>query len=171
MAYGEVGFKQSLKLKRATTINGCVDYGIGRNLLTDSYTHHKQFQSLLLLVEASQADAALPQLLAYLASIHHSRQMCKRSDTSVYGVASDGIYWKFVTITHSGLIKISQQFSTKSSDGTKLILQCLAFVLGTAASQTPNMTLEKGEQAAEVGQGGLYDTAMQVEKNYGDEDD
>ncbi|KAG2124581.1 hypothetical protein BD769DRAFT_1293857, partial [Suillus cothurnatus] len=53
---------------------------------------------------------ALPQLLAYLASIHHSQQMCKRSDTSVYGVASDGIYWKFITITHSGLIKVSQQF-------------------------------------------------------------
>ncbi|KAG2752201.1 hypothetical protein P692DRAFT_20667885, partial [Suillus brevipes Sb2] len=55
-------------------------------------------------------ERAVPQLLIYLASIRQSREARGRTDTAVYGVASDGFRWKFVMIAHSGLIKVSAPF-------------------------------------------------------------
>ncbi|KAG2075923.1 hypothetical protein BDR04DRAFT_1228368 [Suillus decipiens] len=168
MAYGEVTLKQSLQPKKATTITGCVNYGIGRTLPSDADTAHRtRFQSLILVVEGPD-QAALHQLLAYLASIHHSRQVHKRSDTSVYGVTSDGLLWRFVTITHSGSIKISNQFSSSTCDGTKLILECLTVVLETAALMSPNTTPEKSEHMVEVVQGDPDDTSMCIDMSHKD---
>ncbi|KAG1836663.1 hypothetical protein DFJ58DRAFT_669460 [Suillus subalutaceus] len=139
-------------LKKATTINGCVDYGIDHKLPSESHTTPpNQFQSLILLVEAKAADAAVPQLLAYLATIHHCWEVHGRTDTLVYGVASDGIHWKFVMITHSGLIKVSWEFSIADSTGTNLILECLALMLETAALMSLKTTPKKGEHTVEMG--------------------
>lgn len=97
----------------------------------------------MLVVEAKAdgyVDSALPQLLVYLASIRQSREARGRSDTSVYGVASDGLIWRFVMITRSGLIKLSRQFNTITRESTILILECLAFTMETAASMSPSTT-------------------------------
>lgn len=173
-ACGEVGFKQLLETKK-TTITGRIDYGIGRVLSSDSDTaSRKRFQSLVLVIEA-KADGwmakALPQLLVYLASIRQSREARGRSDTSVYGVASDGFNWRFVMITDSGLIKLSQPFNTIIPENTKLVLECLAFMIETAASMSPNTIPEKGERAVEVGQGDPHDPGMHVGQSHDDDGD
>lgn len=165
-AHGNVGFEQLLEMKKITVITGRIDYGIGR-VLSDTASR-KRFQSLVLVVEAKAdgyVDSTLPQLLVYLASIRQSRKARGRSDTSVYGVASDGLNWRFVMITGAGLIKLSQPFDTAIPENTKLVLECLAFMIETAASMSPNTTPEKGESD---------DPGMHVDESHdedGDDDD
>ncbi|KAG1882920.1 hypothetical protein F4604DRAFT_1677868 [Suillus subluteus] len=80
------------------------------------------------------------------------RKMHGRTDTSVYDITSDGLHWKFVMITYSGLIKVNQEFSIADSAGTNLILECLTLMLETAASMSPKTTPKKGEHTVEMGQ-------------------
>ncbi|KAG2076007.1 hypothetical protein BDR04DRAFT_812786 [Suillus decipiens] len=127
------------------TIFGCVDYAIG-----PAFAHwgpdlfpEKHIQSLILIVQAefdSTVDLTVPQLLVYLACIRQSREARGRSDTTVHGAASDGYHWKFAMITRSGVIKVSQMFSVAYPGGTKIILECLVFMLEAAALKSPSMT-------------------------------
>ena len=87
-------------------VGGRVNYGIGRVLkhrliknATDQRKHC--FYSLLLLVMAksqSNFDHAKAQLIVYLASLRQSRMLRNRTDTSVYGVVSDGYIFIFQTM-------------------------------------------------------------------------
>jgi hypothetical protein len=170
-AHREVDFKQLLTTK-TITITGQIHYGIGRKLPSDTASR-TLFHSLVLVVEAKAdgyVDSALPQLLVYLAAIRQSREARGRSDTSVYGVASDGHIWRFVMITRSGLIKVSRQFDTITRESTKLILECLAFMMEAAASMSPSTTPKKGEHAAEAGQGDLHDRGMSFDKSHDDDE-
>jgi len=134
-----------------TVVTGRVDHGIGRAIpysRSDPPTrsHPKRlFQSLLLV----NLNHAMPQLVVYLASIHQSRLKNERQDASVYGAASDGKSFVFVTITHEGVFKKSRQFEIDSGElGT--ILGCLKYMLGMPATMSPNATPEVGEEEAEV---------------------
>jgi hypothetical protein len=86
-----------------TTVTGCLDYSIGRILpgtaivnaqKREKRVRRRRFQSLLIIIEAktqSQCGGARAQLLTYLACLRQSRICGRRTDTSVYGVASDGL--------------------------------------------------------------------------------
>jgi hypothetical protein len=67
----------------------------------------------------------------------------RRSNTSVYGVATDGLSFVFVTITHEGVLKQSKLFSIMHRD-LPTVLGCLQYILGMAMSMAPNLTAEKG---------------------------
>lgn len=63
-------------------------------------------------------DQAIPQLVVYLACIHRSRIQRGRTDTSIYGVASDGVTFRFVTISHEGVLRTSAVFDILKGDLT-----------------------------------------------------
>jgi hypothetical protein len=88
---------QSTSTRAATIGSDRLDYSICRILRHTAGDAQKQrarrFQSLLIIVEAKAQRAvneALPQLLTYLACLHQSRLRRNRTESSVYGVASDG---------------------------------------------------------------------------------
>ena len=148
--YGEISFNHktlfestSTSTPAGTIISGCVDYGIGRVLIGDA--QKLRFQSLLVIVEAKTSygvDEALPQLLAYLACLHQSRQRRGRHDASVYGVASDGFLFRFVKITHDGVVKISRQFDVLYAE-IEQILGCLRYILELTVGMSLNVTPER----------------------------
>jgi hypothetical protein len=114
-----------------TVVYGRVDYGIGIRF-------DRLFYSLLLCVEANfhgNLDNALAQLVVYLACLRQSRVNGRQSDTSVYGVATDGLSYVFVTITREGVLK---QLNVIHGD-LSAVLGCLQYVLEMAMS---NLTPE-----------------------------
>ena len=178
--YGEVSFTHSVPLGPTTvsstssykrlTVTGRLDYSIGRMLggtaVNDQKRRVRRFQSLLIIVEAKAhraVDQAAKQLLlTYLACLRQSRVRGHRTDTSVYGVASDGYFMEFVMITHDGRVKISRRFDVCAGDILK-ILGCLRHILEITASMTPNSTSEKGKDAGVAGD--YADYGMDVDDN------
>ncbi|KAG2370296.1 hypothetical protein BDR07DRAFT_10312 [Suillus spraguei] len=173
---GEVGFTHPLisSTFRNTTIRGRVDYGIGcalPNILTPN-ARRQRFQSLILLLEAKAdgtAATALPQLIVYLASIRQLREARGRADTPVYGVASDGFKWIFVTITHSGLIKVSKSF-TASPEGLKNLLECLRYMVEIATSKSPNAIPEITSTVEGQGDIDVSDTSLDMNQSHKTDD-
>jgi hypothetical protein len=126
-------------------VGGRVDHGIGI-VIRSKKTPNRLFHSLLLCVEAKFHGSlfnAFAQLVVYLACLRQSRSNRGRSDTSVYGVATDGLSYVFVTITHEGVLKLSRQFDVMQGD-LPTVLGCLQYILEMAMSMTPNLTPEKG---------------------------
>jgi hypothetical protein len=80
---------------------------------------------------------ALAQLVVYLACLRQSRRVNRgRSDTSVYGVAIDGLSYVFVTITHGGVLKQSRQFDD--------CVGVLAVHLGHGSVHDPEFDVREG---------------------------
>jgi len=159
--YGDVSFTHDVTLETTATsstsahertITGRLDYSIGRVLagivVAQEWRIHR-FQSFLIIIGAKTSrdvDKAKAQLLIYLACLRQSRVRARRTDTSVYGVASNGYLFDFVTITHDGTIKISKRFNASSEDILK-VLGCLRHILEITASINPNATPDMGEDA------------------------
>jgi hypothetical protein len=93
-------------------------------------------------------DQALPQLLVYLASLRQSRLQRHRSDASVYGVASDGYVFIFVTISHEGVVRLSRHFNIVQGEDMRVVLGCLKYVLEKTG---PNSTPERSGGQEEKG--------------------
>ncbi|KIK45805.1 hypothetical protein CY34DRAFT_486547 [Suillus luteus UH-Slu-Lm8-n1] len=163
MVYGKVAFRHLLLSSRSRKIifNGCVDYAIGRAFLSLDPNSPLVLASTKV---GSIVERAVPgpQLLIYLASIRQSREARGRTDIAVYGVASNGFQWKFVMITHPGFIKVSAPFSTAFLDDTKIILDCLAFMVAAAALMLPTSGI--GEHAA-GGQWDIDDPSLHIGRN------
>ena len=140
----------------AVTVHGRLDYGIGRVLVPTTEAAavrlRSRFQCLLVIVEATAQRAvgqALPQLLLYLACLRQSRVQRRRTNASVYGVASDGYIFIFVQITHDGTVLISRNFNIQLGDMLE-VLQCLRNILETtAAEMSPDVTPERDVQGAD----------------------
>jgi hypothetical protein len=96
-------------------------------------------------------DQALPQLLVYLASLHQSRLQRHRSDASVYGVASDGYVFIFVTISHEGVVRLSRRFDIQQGEDMRVVLGCLKYVLEKTASMSLNSAPEQSGGQQEDG--------------------
>ncbi|KAM6498924.1 hypothetical protein JOM56_006872 [Amanita muscaria] len=92
---------------------------------------------------------ALTQLVVFLACLRQSRIKRGRSNTSVYGVATDGLSYIFVTITHEGVLKESSLFSVRQG-GLSTVLGSLRYILEMARSMSPNLTPEKGGLEADA---------------------
>ncbi|KIJ98087.1 hypothetical protein K443DRAFT_104520 [Laccaria amethystina LaAM-08-1] len=70
---------------------------------------------------------ALPQLVVYLACLRQSRVNRGRNNTSVYGVATDGLSYVFVTITHEGVLKKSRLLDIMQGK-LSTVLGCLQYL-------------------------------------------
>jgi hypothetical protein len=153
--YGELFFNHRM-IPQSTTVSsssptfitGRLDYSIGRVLAGTGGKAQNQrsrrFRSCLIIIEAKIQRAvtlALPQLLVYLACPHQSR-VRRSTNSSVYGVASDGYTFVFVTITDDGSVRLSRTFDVLLGDLEK-VLQCLRHILETTALMSPNTTPEK----------------------------
>lgn len=150
------------------TVNGRVDHGIGRTITSLRKSGKRHFQSLLLLVEAktvASIEAAFSQLVVYLGSLRQSRLSRNRIDASVYGVASDGYLFTFVTITHQGVLKRSKQFDITVGPGDlATVLGCLKYLLEKSASMTPNLSRERNSEHPMDVDGG-EDPAIDLDDN------
>jgi len=177
--YGEVTFNHKIlpesktlqsTSSRTVTVNGRLDYGIGRVLIPTAKAAairlRSRFQSLLVIVEAKAQRAvgqALPQLLVYLACLRQSRLQQRRADASVYGVASDGYIFVFVKITHDGTVLMSRDFNIQLGEMLE-VLQCLRYILETTAEMSLNVTPERnGGDEQDVDD--LVDPAIDVYDN------
>jgi hypothetical protein len=173
--YGEVSFTHKIGSQvnvrsfPEVIVSGRVDHSIGRVLKSQAKNAKKQlkrhFHSLLLIVEAKfdrSVNQALPQLLVYLASLHQSRLQRHRSDASVYGVASDGYEFIFVTISHEGIVRLSRGFNILQGDNMRRVLGCLKYILEKTASMSPNLTPERSNGHQQEGDADGTDGADEV---------
>jgi hypothetical protein len=144
----EISFTHTIKpmpTTPKTVVGGRVDLGVGIAIRSKKVPS-RLFHSLLLCVDAKfhgSFDNALAQLVVYLACLRQSRVNRGRSNTSVYGVATDGLSYVFVTITHEGVLKQSRLFNVMDGD-LLTVLGCLQYILEMAMSMSPNLTSEKG---------------------------
>lgn len=127
-----------------TIVCGRVDHGVA--IVIGSWrVPNLPFHSLLLCVEAEfhgRVSDALPPLVVYLASLRQSRLNQGRSNASVYGLATDGLLFVFVTITREGVLKKSRTFDVKLGN-LSIVLGCLQYILEMAMSMSPNLTPER----------------------------
>ena len=135
---------KSKSLSKSVVVGGRVDHGIGISF--SSVKPNQRFHSLLLCVEAKVDGIianALGQLAVYLGSLRQSRIDRGKSDSSVYGVATNGFIYIFVTITHEVVLMKSKQFDVNGE--LSIVLGCLQYVLEKAMSMTPNVFPTRGE--------------------------
>jgi len=113
---------------------------------------NRRFHSLLLCAEAkvkNNLGSAYGQLVVYLASLRESRINRGKRDFSVYGIATDGLKYVFVTITNEGTLLFSKQFDVEMGD-LPLILGCLRYILERAISMSPNSSQKDGALQSET---------------------
>jgi hypothetical protein len=109
---------------------------------------NRRFHSLLLCAEAKIKDnlgSAYGQLVVYLASLRESRINRGKRDCSVYGIATDGLKYVFVTITNDGTLLFSKQFDVEKGD-LPVVLGCLRYILEKAVSMSPNSSQRTGRR-------------------------
>jgi hypothetical protein len=129
-----------IKSLTSKTIVG--DHGVGIVIRSRKKVPNRLFHSLLLCVEAKfhgSLSDALAQLVVYLACLRQSHLNRGRSNTSVYGIATDGLSYVFVTIAHQGILRQSKLFNVLDGD-LSTVLGCLQYILETAMSMSPNLT-------------------------------
>jgi len=142
-----------------------VDYGVGI-VSFGPKVPNRRFHSLLIAVEAKQADnfeSALPQLIVYLACLRQGREVRGRRDCSVYGVTSDGYSFRFVTITHEGVVKVSRTFSISWGD-LQRIKGCITYILRTTMERSPTVTPEKTINQSSADETSDHDEAMEFQE-------
>ena len=176
----EVSFSHSINhtpTYENIVVGGRVDHAVGI-VIRGKRAFNRLFHSLLLCVEAKYQGRlfeAMSQLVVYLGSLRQSRLNKRRSDTSVYGIATDGLCYMFVTITHEGVIMKSDQFDVSDKNTLPIVLGCLKYVLVTAMNMTPTSILEKGvSKASDELQDDADDTFDLADNSYmhpNDEDD
>jgi len=139
--YCEISFTHTitdaLNESKGIVVGGRVDHGVGIACRSMN-TPNRRFHSLLLCVEAKvkgNLESALGQLIVYLASLRRSRINRGKSDSSVYGVATDGLKYLFVTITHGGILQQTKQFDIMDG-GLPAVLGSFRFILNKAISPT-----------------------------------
>ncbi|KAM6489247.1 hypothetical protein JOM56_015298, partial [Amanita muscaria] len=119
------------------TWSGEVDYNSTHWWRIEEFTDVKNFKP----------STCLAQLVVYLACLRQSRIKRGRSNTSVYGVATDGLSYIFVTITHEGVLKKSNLFDVRQG-GLETVLGSLRYIFEMAMSMSPNLTPEKKKNDA-----------------------
>ena len=128
-----------------TAVTGRIDHGIG------FVCRNRSFHTLLFIVEAKPnltVAQAIPQLVVYLACIRQSRIQRGRTDTSVYGLASDGVQFIFVTISSEGIIRMTSPLHI--SWDFQQVMGRLKYILEKTASMSPNATPEKKSGGRDV---------------------
>jgi len=141
-----------------------VDYGVGI-VSFGPKVPNRRFYSLLIAVAAKPTDDlgyALPQLIVYLACLRQGREAHGRRDCSVYGVTSDGLSFRFATITHQGVVKVSKTFSIATGD-MQTIKGFIMHILRTTMERSPNVTSEKTDDQSRAGETSYHDAAVELE--------
>jgi hypothetical protein len=134
-----------------TIINGRVDHGIGHIIVPRYGRPRRLFQTLLTVVNAKTTRnliEVVPELVVYLGSLHQSRHRQRRRNCTVYGLASDGFSFLFLTITHDGVLKESKHFELTSGD-LQLVLGCLKHILEVTSKEVPEDGSELMEDACD----------------------
>jgi len=148
-AFCEIPFTHSINdtpNSQGVIVGGRVDHGVGIVFRRPVNKPNRRFHSLLLCVEAKIKDnlgSAYGQLVTYLASLRESRINRGKTDSSVYGVATDGLKYIFVTITNEGNLLFSKQFDFMSGD-LPVVLGCLRYILEKAMAMSPNTSPKVG---------------------------
>jgi hypothetical protein len=134
-----------------------VGYGVGI-VSFGPKVPNRRFYSLLIAVEAKPTDnleTALPQLIVYLACLRQGRMAPGRKDSSVHGVISDGFDFRFVTITHEGVVKVSRSFNISRGEMQTVNM----YILRTTMERSPTVAPEKIKDQSGVGETSYRDDA------------
>ena len=139
-----------------------MDYGVG--IITPGRKFsNRRFHSLLIAVKAkakNNLDSAFSQLVVYLACLRQARIGRGRTDCSVYGIASDGYEFCFVTITHEGVVKVSRKFSISRGE-MKTVIGSIMYILRKSLERSPTVTTNDESNVDETDQ----DEAMKLDDN------
>ncbi|KAM6493369.1 hypothetical protein JOM56_011503 [Amanita muscaria] len=106
--------------------------------------------------------SALSQLVVYLACLRQSRINRRRSNTSVFGVATDGLSYIFVTITHEGVLKKSNPFDVLQG-GLEIVLGSFQYILETAMSMKEETQSDESDSDADTDDD--YDDVVDLDDN------
>jgi len=125
-------------------VSGLVDHAVAITLPSRDFKKpNRIFYCLLFCIVKLSVDSALPELVVYLASLRQSRIHPGKRDSSVYGVATNGFDYLFVTISHEGFLRTSKYFDITHGD-LPTVLGYLRYILETAISISPNASLKQG---------------------------
>ncbi|KAK2459874.1 hypothetical protein APHAL10511_008074 [Amanita phalloides] len=133
--YCEVSFSHTIDTKsrsNSVVVGGRVDHGVG----------------IVFSPKSKAFSSALGQLVVYLGSLRQSRISRGKSDSSVFGVATDGLNYMFVIITHEGVLMMSKQFDVLHGD-LPTVLGCLRYILEKAMFMTPIVSPTQGGPQSE----------------------
>jgi len=138
--YCQVPFTHTIGAPNITqdVVSGLVDHAIAITLPSRDFKKpNRCFYCLLFCVVKLSVGSALPQLVVYLASLRQSRIHRGKRDSSVYGVATNGVDYLFVTITHEGSLRTSRYLDIIQGD-LPTVLGYLRYILEKAISISPN---------------------------------
>jgi len=107
-AEASLSFRAVSPAGKPVVINGRCDVGFGyiedeeeaRRPLAKQHT----FLAVLEAKRGGMFDSAFPQLLAYMATIHHARREAGKKNTTVYGIMSDGLHYAFVEVDNNSMV-------------------------------------------------------------------
>lgn len=148
---------------------GKVDYGIG---LVPAGTsagarHSRPYYSCLMVAKAKrdgEVDSARGQLLGYMACVRAQREFMKRRDVDVYGIATDGFCYEFVTIDQRGCVRVSERLDMRNPENIKKVLGTIVFILEKAFELMTPLPSPDGKTGLVEEQQPLVDPVLSVDE-------
>ena len=101
------------------------------------------FGTNLVIVEAKKtgfADGCLPQLLSYLEIVSASRREQGKENAVVYGIASDGVVFRFCCVNNDGAFSLGAPLDWSMGNHKDYIYSMIRKIVRTAALSSPSIT-------------------------------
>ncbi|OBT88388.1 hypothetical protein VE02_02298 [Pseudogymnoascus sp. 03VT05] len=103
----------------------------------------EEFATNLVIVEAKKlgfADGALPQLISYLGIVSAARREQRKRNAVVYGIASDGIVFRFCRVDNDGKFSQSAPLDWRMKGHKDRIFSTTRMIVKTAALSSLSTT-------------------------------
>lgn len=101
------------------------------------------FGTNLVIVEAKKtgfADGGLPQLLSYLGIVLASRRGQGKANAVVYGIASDGVVFRFCCVNDDGAFCLGAPLDWRMGNHKDCIYSMIRKIMRTTALSSPSIT-------------------------------
>ncbi|KAL4782579.1 hypothetical protein BJX76DRAFT_358841 [Aspergillus varians] len=122
-------FKWKIKGKM-TEIQGCMDFALW-------YGSRENVETNMVVVEAKRlhnASLGVPQAIIYMAILHNARKQAGRTNSPIYGIATDSWDWNFLRLDPNGVV--STRFVNWHKDPIEVI-SLIHKIMDQAACLTP----------------------------------
>ncbi|KAL4783775.1 hypothetical protein BJX76DRAFT_357679 [Aspergillus varians] len=146
------GLERTLKLPwvvdgKKCLLTGKMDYALW-------YGRKEEAETNMVIVEAKRYGShavGRDQVIAYMAMLHHGRKKASRTNTAIYGIASDSYDWTFIRLSPQGTLSV-HNLDWKDGCGAEEIVSHLHNVMDHAAllSPVPTQTLSRQQTVEEL---------------------